>query len=56
MSELDKLDFAKQVVEIQAQVKEMEAQADAKDRPRDEVRERPIHTATCIHSGQVSHR
>jgi hypothetical protein len=40
VSELDKLDFAKQVVEIQAQVKEMEAQADAKDRPRDESTER----------------
>lgn len=39
MSDLDKLDFAKQVGELQAKVKEMEDQAIAKDRPaRDEVR------------------
>ena len=40
MSELDKLEFAKQVVELQTKVKEMEAEAEAKDRPlKDEVRD-----------------
>lgn len=41
LSDLDKLDFAKQVVELQAKVKEMEDQAEAKDKPpRDEVKGR----------------
>ena len=40
MSDLDKLEFSKQVVELQKQVQEMEAEAeaDAKDKPpKDEV-------------------
>ena len=38
MSDLDKLEFSKQVMELQKQVQEMEAEADAKDKPpKDEV-------------------
>ena len=39
VSELDKLEFAKQVVELQEKVKEMEDQAEARNKPaQDEVR------------------
>ena len=34
ISDLDKLEFAKQVVELKEQVKEMEAQAEGKDKDK----------------------
>ena len=38
VSDLDKLDLAKRVAELQEQVKEMETQAEARDKPlKDEV-------------------
>ncbi|CAI8010010.1 PTB domain-containing engulfment adapter protein 1 [Geodia barretti] len=41
ISDLDKLEFSKQVTELQKQVQEMEAEADAKDRPpKDETTEK----------------
>ena len=52
MSDLDKLEFAKQVVELQTKVKEMEAEAEAKDRPlKDEVREvsKPLSSRSISH-------
>ena len=55
ISDLDKLDFAKQVVELKAQVKEMEAEAEAKDKPaKDEVKS-ITHSCRVTHTHSHSH-
>lgn len=49
VSDLDKLDLAKQVGELQEKVKEMEDEAIAKDRPaRDEVRNLKYTVTVCV--------